>query len=246
MFRPVDLGWLSGSARTFSDKSASNEKPTGKKGLILSGRWQRSTFATIVLLMFTAQSFADCICSQITCCACSPIIIDVTGRGFNLTSEANGVVFDISGSGNPKQIAWTALGSTNAFLALDRNGNGVIDDGKELFGNFTDQPESTEKNGFLALAVFDAPENGGNGDGVIDARDRVFTSLRLWVDVNHDGISQPEELHTLPSLGVKSISLDFWLSRDQDRYGNRFRYRSEINLGETRGTVRVAYDVLLI
>ena len=199
----------------------------------------------LILLVFSAKSFADCACSS-PCCACSPIIIDVDGHGFHLTSEANGVVFDISGTGNPRQIAWTAPGSTNAFLVLDRNGNGIIDNGKELFGNFTDQPDAPVKNGFLALAVFDQPENGGNGDGVIDARDAIFSKLRLRVDANHDGISQPEELHTLPSLGVNSISLDYWMSQRQDQYGNRFRYRSEVNPGEAIPEARIAYDVLLI
>lgn len=72
-----------------------------------------------------------------TCQNASPIIIDTTGEGFHLTSVQRGVVFDIAGTGHPAQMAWTAATSGNAFLALDRNGNGKIDNGKELFGNFT-------------------------------------------------------------------------------------------------------------
>jgi hypothetical protein len=183
-------------------------------------------------------------------CSCvietSPIIVDTTGAGFNLTSPENGAVFDIRGTGHPIRLAWTAAGSGNAFLALDRNHNGKIDSGKELFGNVTEQPTSPDPNGFLALAEFDKPENGGNGDGIIDERDAVFSHLLLWIDENHDGISQPGELHSLPELGVYSLALKYTESRRTDKFGNQFRYRAEVNPdpqdGESKDG-RVTYDV---
>ena len=177
---------------------------------------------------------------------CSPIIVDTTGEGFRLTSAANGVPFDIRGNGHPIQIAWTAIGSGNAFLVLDRNHNGTIDNGTELFGNFTAQPRSPQPNGFLALAEFDKPENGGNGDGVIDERDAIYFQLRLWIDENHDGVSQPEELHTLAAMGVKSLSLDYHESGRTDEFGNRFRFRSRITDLKGADTGRSAYDVFLV
>lgn len=164
-----------------------------------------------------------------------------------MTSAANGVLFDISGTGHPVQIGWTAIDSDNAFLALPGS-DGLVHNGKELFGNFTLQPPSDIPNGFAALAVYDNPKNGGNGDGIIDARDQIFSSLRLWIDTNHDGICQPEELHTLLSMGVISISLDYYLSMKRVQYGNRFRYRSEVNSDDPNPSHvgRTAYDVFFL
>jgi len=225
------------------------DAPNSKAGgSLIGGEGLRVAIAIGVLLTFSAQSIGLCAVCDIACCRCTPIVIDVNGRGFQLTSAANGVVFDISGTGHPRQISWTAPGSTNAFLALPGS-DGLIHGGKELFGNFTPQPESTTPNGFKALAVYDLPDNGGNGDGVIDTHDAIFPALRLWVDANHDGIAQPEELHTLPELGVYSISLDYWLSQRRDQYGNLFLYRSEVSLNDYDDDSEVrhlACDVALI
>lgn len=177
----------------------------------------------------------------------SPIVIDTVGEGFKFTSAETGVRFDIRGDGSAVTMAWTQAGSHNAFLALDRNHDGVINSGKELFGNYTKQPYSQHPNGYLALAEFDKPENGGNGDGIIDKRDRVFSQLRLWIDENHDGISQPNELHTLPELGVYAISLKYREVKLVDQYGNWLRYRGRINpVGKPDGVDRVIYDVFFL
>jgi hypothetical protein len=182
------------------------------------------------------------------CKGISPIVIDTTGTGFQLTSAGNGVLFDFYGNGHSIQMAWTSANSNNAFLALDRNHNGRIDSAKELFGNITEQPPSPEPNGFLALAEFDKAENGGNGDGIIDSRDAVFSHLLLWIDANHDGISQTNELHSLPELGVYSLALKYTEARRTDQFGNQFRYKSAVNPdpedSESKDG-RVTYDVFL-
>lgn len=176
----------------------------------------------------------------------SPVLIDTAGEGFKLTSAEDGVVFDISGDGHPVRLGWTQTGSRNGFLALDRNHNGKIDSGTELFGNFTPQTASPSPNGFLALSEFDRPENGGNADGIIDERDAVFSHLVIWIDENHDGISQPNEIHSLPELGIHSLSLAYKEFRRVDEFGNQFRYRAKVNPDPKDGESDVgrwAFDV---
>jgi hypothetical protein len=174
-------------------------------------------------------------------CGVSPVILDLNGKGFSLTNAANGVSFDIAGTGNPVQMGWTARGADNAFLALP-GPDGLVHNGKQLFGNFTPQPQIQNPNGFAALAVYD-----DNHDGVIDSQDAIFSSLRLWIDANHDGISQPGELHTLPSLGVNSLSVKYKDASRQDQYGNTFRYKARVNPGDPNSSVdRIAFDVFFV
>lgn len=187
--------------------------------------------------------------SPLCICTSSPILLDIAGNGFAVTSAANGVPFDFNGDGiMGSKLAWTVANSDDAWLVLDRNQNKRVDNGQELFGNATPQPpppDGEERHGFRALAEYDKPANGGNGDGKITRSDSVFGKLRLWQDKNHNGISEAEELSRLPALDVVAFFLDYQESRRTDEYGNQFKYRAKVRDAQGARVGRWAWDVFL-
>ncbi|PLK71645.1 hypothetical protein C0V73_05890 [Rhizobium sp. TH135] len=126
-----------------------------------------------------------------------PIILDLDKNGFAFSSIDNGVTFDIDADGNADQIAWT---SDDGILAYDVDGNGLIDNGSEIFT--PDFNGGKFASGVAALASLDS-----NKDGKIDASDDAFSKLQVWVDADNDGISDEGELSSLSANGVASISL---------------------------------------
>ena len=122
----------------------------------------------------------------------SPIVLDFNGNGFDLTSLSNGTFFDIDKDGFNEKIGW--VGPTDALLVRDLNGNGIIDNQGELFG------ADTTSTALQKLKALDT-----NNDGKVDSKDALFSQLRLWRDLNHDGISQADELFSLGSQGVAAL-----------------------------------------
>jgi hypothetical protein len=178
----------------------------------------------------------------------TPVILDLAGDGIKLTNIHAGVLFAIGKPGAVRQVSWTYPESDDAWLALDRDGDGRITSGVELFGDETPQPvppAGRRANGFEALAVFDMSEQGGNGDLQITEADDVFRRLVVWQDRNHNGDSEPDELMSLEAAGVAAINLRYLDSRRVDMYGNVFRYRTRVRPVHRSSVARWAYDVIL-
>ena len=153
--------------------------------------------------------------------------------------------FDIDAGGQSERVSWTEPDSQVAFLALDRNGNGTIDNGSELFGTATPLSDgSTAPNGFIALADID--QMGGVPDGRIDSRDSIFPSLRLWLDRNHNGRAESSELLPLADSTVTTVFTAYRESRRVDRNGNRYAYLGRALVEKNgRDHPRVVSDVIL-
>jgi hypothetical protein len=157
------------------------------------------------------------------------------------------VLFDFTGAGVQHRYSWTEPNADDGFLVLDIDENGRIDHGGEMFGNTMWIGSRLAENGFDALAWYDLPANGGNGDQRFSAADSVFARVRLWFDRNHDGVSEPDELESLDARDVKEIDLNFMTVGKRDSQGNLFRFKSRVEFGVTpHGVGRFVYDVFLV
>jgi len=153
----------------------------------------------------------------------SPILLDLDRNQFHLS--AGPVSFDINADGESESVSWVSAGTQDGFLYLDRNGNGIVDDGSELFGDSTVLfSGSLAAHGYEALAEFDRVMNGGNADRKLDAADSVYSQLMNWIDSNAIGIRERQESQSPAEAGVISIGLNYRQSRRTDAHGNEFWY----------------------
>jgi hypothetical protein len=185
----------------------------------------------------------DCLPDDVVCQG-SPIVLNLTHGPYVFTDAADGVHFKLEPTGEAQAMAWTAAGTEQAFLWLDRNGNGTVDDGSELFGNFTRLQDGTRaRNGFEALRELDA-----NHDGIIDEQDPIWNSLQLWTDRNHNGVAEPDEVMPISASRIKRITLDYHWTGHRDQFGNVLRYQAGMIIENSRGVqqYRPIYDIYFV
>jgi|GEM_PF-2830209 len=142
-----------------------------------------------------------------------PLALDLDGDGIETVSANAGITFDFDGDGLKTGTGWVK--GDDGLLVLDRNGNGAIDNGGELFG-----VDTVKSNGQKAANGFDALRDlDSNGDGAFDAQDTQYDNVRVWQDTNQDGVAQASELKTLAELDITAINLDSTAS-NQTSNGN--------------------------
>lgn len=177
----------------------------------------RPTALGLLLALFADASWAS---------GCSPIVIDLARDGLDLGKPGVGVYFDVNADGIRDHVQWVRPGGDEGFLAMDRSGNGVVDDGAELFGVGTPLvlDGRNAPNGFVGLAQYDTRELGGNDDGWITEADAIWPQLRIWLDVNADGISEVDEMRTLQSFGITALETIPRIRKRVDEAGNVIPY----------------------
>jgi len=178
-------------------------------------------------------------------CGPSPILIDTQGQGFHFTdpNQASGYVTFRFG-GQLKKVSWPDYKYANAWLALPKNG--VVDSADDLFGQYTPHsdadytpfPNKTDANGWLALGFYDQPSQGGNGDGVLDKRDRIWPKLRIWKPVHchltpdRPCVALDRELFPLDQVGIHRLALTYTAVDEMDAIGNKCSFVASINPDE--------------
>ncbi|MDR2084144.1 MAG: hypothetical protein LBP67_04030, partial [Bacteroidales bacterium] len=147
----------------------------------------------------------------------SPLILDLNGDGIKTTSLTNGVFFDYDGNRFAEKTGW--VDPSDALLVRDLDNNGLIDNGGELFGDNTILNNGQKAaNGFEALAELDS-----NRDGWVDQNDEAWNALKLWQDINSNGIVDEGELAVLEDAGISGLQVSYEEQNYTDENENQHR-----------------------
>jgi len=167
----------------------------------------------------------------------APLVLDLNGDGVRTISYSAGTQFDLFDSGYAVQTGWVA--PEDGLLVLDRNHDGAINSGAELFGSATSLANGEKAvDGYAALAELDS-----NADGVIDYKDSLWADLGVWTDSNADGMSQGGEIHRLDALDIKQLSLNAEATSVKDN-GNWIGLSSSYQTND--GTTHAMADVWFV
>ncbi|MBU2591569.1 MAG: hypothetical protein KKC21_06085 [Nitrospinae bacterium] len=166
------------------------------------------------IVQIVSDSFNTAIGTALPVVRRDPLILDLDGDGTETIGVDAGAYFDHDANGFAEQIGWAS--PDDGLLVLDRNNDGLINNGRELFGDNTLlKSGAIATDGLQALADLD-----DNGDGKIDINDAAFAELKVWQDTNSDGISAAEELHTMEELGIKSLNTTYTTTNITHPSGN--------------------------
>jgi hypothetical protein len=197
-----------------------------------------------------ADQAGDSLCDQRS----SPLVIHMASdvnnpKAIELSSQEDGIDFDLLGASNNYEsvrISWFT-NEDYRMLALP-DAEGKVRGIDQLFGNATTGPDGQDAdNGYAALAKYDGTSADGHfrlaqPDGRIDRRDPIFSRLRLWLDRNRDGVSQPDELVSLKAAHIAYIDLDYSTDyAETDQYGNKTMMKSVV--GYTNGALDLIFDL---
>ncbi len=182
--------------------------------LLADGIWNSYSFLRSVF-SGDLKGIFDLFSSATVAARVDPLILDLNGDGLATTNlDQSDVYFDLDSNGFAERTAW--IDANDGLLVLDRDGDGKITNGQELFGDQTLLSNGTRAtSGFEALREFD-----DNKDGKIDASDIVYLKLKVWQDLNRDGVSQAEEMKSLADVGIKAINLNSTVTGAADAMGN--------------------------
>jgi len=188
-------------------------------------------FISVSLLIMGGSAEANHVCwppdgHGVILAGCSPLMIHRSSTGLayiKFSSPADGVNFDILNDGTHPRISWPIDPQVDVFVSLP-DADGQILSSQQLFGNNTVGPDGKKAaNGFLALAKW-APV----GARFVDSSMPIYSKLRLWADLNRNGVVDPEELSTLEENGISEINLTYININDSDQYGNAIREISDV------------------